>query len=598
MTRKSTRKSTRSADPPADRPPVAAGPPLVPVPEQYARDAAAGRVVCSREVQLAARRHLDDLRDGPSRGLRFDPAAAQHVLDFFQFLRHSKGEWAGQTFDLGPWEQFILWVLFGWKRADGFRRFRTAYIEVARKNGKSTLSAGVGFYLFFADGEPGAEVYCAATKKDQASRIFDEAAEMRKKSPSLAKRIVKFRDNMHVAATGSKFEPLGADADTLDGLNVHGAIVDELHAHKTRFVYDVLDTGTAARRQPMMFAITTAGFNRQSVCWHQHDYCEKVLEGIVQDDTVFAYIATLDPKDDWEDPANWVKANPNLGISVKLDDLTRKAEKAKSDPSALNSFLRSHLNQWTQTDTRWMPLDVWQACAAPVAPLAPPIPADPALARAEFLTRAAGRRCFGGLDLSSKVDLTAFALIFPPVEEDPRWYAVPWFWMPEDNVEKRVKQDRVPYDVWIRQGWIETTDGNVIDYDRIRAHIVARRDEFEIEELAFDPWSATQLAGQLQADGILMVEHRQGFASMSGPTKELMTYALGRKLAHLGNPVLAWMASNMVVATDPAGNIKPNKEKASEKIDGLVALIMALGRALPKMESGGSVYDSQGLTTL
>lgn len=573
-------------------------PPTLPVPEQYARDAAEGRLVCSREVRLAARRHLDDLRDGAARGLYFDTAAAQHALDFFQFLRHSKGEWAGQTFELSAWQQFIVWVLFGWKRRDGTRRFRTAYVEVARKNGKSTMVAGVGLYLFFADGEPGAEVYCAATKKDQARIVYSEAERMRAASPSLAKRITKFRDNMNVPATASKFEPLGSDEDTLDGLNVHAAIVDELHAHKTRFVYDVLDTGTAARRQPMMFAITTAGFNRQSVCWNQREYCEKVLDGIVQDDTIFAYIATLDPDDDWEDAANWIKANPNLGVSVKVDDLQRKAEKAKNDPSALNSFLRLHLNKWTQTDTRWMPADAWSSCSGSV-PLGPLIAADPARARADLLERAAdGRACFGALDLSSKDDLTAFVLLFPPVEDDPRWYAVPWFWLPEENVDKRVKQGRVPYDVWIRDGWIEATEGNVVDYAVIRAHVLASRDRYAIEEIAFDPWNATQLATELQNEGLLMVEHRQGFASMSGPTKELMALVLGRKLAHLGNPVLTWMAANMVVKTDPAGNIKPNKEKAPEKIDGIVALIMALGRAQKKPNAGPALWENEGLLTL
>jgi phage terminase large subunit-like protein len=572
----------------------------VPVAEQYARDAAEGYIVCSREVQLAARRHLNDLTQGVKRGLYFDPNSAQRAIDFFKlFLHHSKGEWAGQKFALAPWEEFILWCLFGWKRTDGTRRFRTAHVEVARKNGKSTLVAGVGLYLFFADGEPGAEVYCAATKKDQARIVFSEAVRMRAASPSLAKRITKVRDNMSVATTASKFEPLGSDEDTLDGLNVHAAIVDELHAHKTRFVWDVLDTATAARRQPLMFAITTAGFNRQSVCWLQHEYCEKVLEGIHSDDTLFVYIATLDPDDDWEDESVWQKANPNLGVSVKLDDLRRKAEKAKADPAALNSFLRLHLNRWTQTDTRWMDLDEWADCSAPFAAGAPAIPSDPHAARDELRERLIGRRCFGGLDLSSKVDLTAFVLLFTPTDDDPRYIAIPWFWMPEDNVEKRVKQDRVPYDLWIREHWIETTDGNVVDYDVIRAHIVEQRDDFEIAEIAFDPWNATHLSTQLQDDGLTTVEFRQGFASMSAPTKELMTLVLGRKLAHLGNPVLRWMASNLVVKTDPAGNIKPNKEKSAEKIDGIVALIMALGRAQATSDGdGGSVYDTQELMVI
>jgi phage terminase large subunit-like protein len=414
---------------------------------------------------------------------------------------------------------------------------------------------------------------------------------MRDASPALAKRIAKFRDNMNVPGTASKFEPLGSDEDTLDGLNVHAAIVDELHAHKTRFVWDVLDTATAARRQPLMFAITTAGFNRESVCWKQHEHCEKVLEGVQEDDALIAFIAALDPEDDWEDESLWPKANPNFGISVKADDLARKANKAKADPSALNSFLRLHLNRWTQTDTRWMPLEKWNACSGYPA-------SDPKLIRQHLEPCLAGRRAFAGLDLSSKVDLTAFVLLFPPTEEDARWIALPTFWMPEDNVAERVKNDRVSYDVWIREGFIQATEGNVVDYDQVKAHIVRARDRFAIEEIAFDPWNATQLATQLQGEGLTMVEYREGFGSMSGPTKELMTLVLGKKLAHLGNPVLRWMASNLVVKTDEAGNIKPNKEKSIEKIDGIVALIMALGRAQASPSDSGSVYDTQGLLTL
>jgi phage terminase large subunit-like protein len=563
----------------------------LPVAEQYARDAAEGRIVCSKWVRQAARRHLHDLANGARRGLRFDREAAEHAIQFFVFLHHSKGEWAGQVFQLEPWQQFILWCLFGWLRADGTRRFRTAYVEVARKNGKSTLVAGVGLYLFFADGEPGAEVYCAATKKDQARIVFSEAVRMRTASPSLAKRIVKFRDNMNVPTTNSKFEPLGSDEDTLDGLNVHAAIVDELHAHKTRFVWDVLDTGTAARRQPLMFAITTAGFNRQSVCWKQHEYAEKVLDGILDDDTLFAFIAALDADDDWEDEKNWAKANPNLAVSVKLDDLRRKAHKAKGDPSALNSFLRLHLNRWTETDSRWLLVDDWNACAHTTG--------DPRAARLEAESRLAGRRCFGGLDLSSKIDLTAFALIFPPDDDDPLWTVLPYFFMPADNVQRRVKEDRVDYDVWIRQGFIEETEGNVVDYDFVKVRIAALGDRFHVEEIAFDKWNATQLATQLGGLGFTMTEFGQGYASMSGPTNELKGYILGRKFAHLGNPVLRWMASNLVVQQDAAGNVKPNKEKAPEKIDGIVASIMALGRAIAAGDDDStSVYDSQPLLTL
>jgi phage terminase large subunit-like protein len=560
------------------------------VAERYARDAAEGYLVCSKQVQQAARRHLDDLSAGPRRGLRFDPAAGAHALEFFGFLHHSKGEWAGQRFTLEPWQQFIVWCLFGWKRADGTRRFRTAHVEVARKNGKSTLVAGVGLFLFFADGEPGAEVYCAATKRDQARIVFSEALRMRNSSPSLAKRIVKYHDNMNIPATASKFEPLGSDIDTLDGLNVHAAIVDELHAHKTRFVWDVLDTATASRRQPLMFAITTAGFDRESVCWYQHEYCEKVLDGIQADDSLFAFIAALDDDDEWQDETLWPKANPNLNVSVKLDDLRRKAHKAAGDPSALNSFLRLHLNRWTQTDVRWMPLDAWNACAGFAA-------GDPRELRRNVETSLSGRRCFGGLDLSSNTDLSAFVLIFPPVEDDGRYIALPTFWMPADNVRRRVSEDRLPYDVWIREGFINETPGNVVDYAFIRAYILRARDRFDIEEVAYDPWNALETATRLKDEGLTMVEVKQNFAGLSNATKELMGLVLGKRLAHLGNPVLRWMATNVVINTNEEGFIRPNRKKSREKIDGIVALIMALGRAFAHAPAASGDV-SQGIWVL
>jgi phage terminase large subunit-like protein len=557
--------------------------------EIYAREAAAGRIACSRWVRLAAKRHLRDLEDAPGRGLRFNVEAGQRAIDFFGFLRHSKGEWNGKAFQLEPWQAFIVWSIFGWKRKDGLRRFRSAYVEVPRKNGKSTLCAGIGLYLFFADDEGGAEVYCAATKKDQARIVFEEAVKMRASSPSLAKRIVKNRDNMHTFA-GQKFEPLGADEDTLDGLNIHGYIVDELHAHKSRGLLDVLDTATGARRQPLGFKITTAGFNRESICWKEHEYGTRILEQVIEDDSTFVYIACLDDGDDWELEKNWQKANPNYDISVKVDDLRRKALKAAQEPTALNSFLRLHLNQWTQQETRWMPLDKWNACVGESL-----AGVDAKVLREQMAEKLAGRRCFGGLDLSSKIDLTAWVLLFPPSEDDPRWIVLPRFWIPDENVLERVKKDRVQYDVWIREGFISTTEGNVVDYDEIRAAIVRDRQRYDLVECAFDPWNATQLAVDLGKDAVKAVEFRQGYASMSGPTNELMALVVGRKLAHLANPVLRWQAGNLVVKQDEAGNVKPDKAKSSEKIDGIVGLVMALGRAIATPAKGRSIYETRGI---
>jgi phage terminase large subunit-like protein len=299
-------------------------------------------------VRLACERHLDDLAEGAGRGLRFDLAAARHAIEFFGFLRHSKGEWAGQTFELAPWQAFIVGALFGWKRNDGLRRFRTAYCAVPRKNGKSSIAAGIGLYLLVADREQGAEVYSAATSRDQARIVFDEAKRMVASSPALRRRVDMLINNLHVAPTNSRFMPLSSDSSTMDGLNVHGAIIDELHAHKTRNVVDVLETATGARRQPLLFEITTAGYDRHSICFEHHDYSLKVLQGIVRDDAWFAVIAGAEEGDDWTDPEVWRKANPNLGRSVKEDDLRRKAEKAIALPGAQNAFRRMHLNEWTE----------------------------------------------------------------------------------------------------------------------------------------------------------------------------------------------------------------------------------------------------------
>jgi phage terminase large subunit-like protein len=566
--------------------------------EVYARMAASGKLVCSKWVRLAAKRHLDDIEEGHKRGLYFDPRAAQDALDFFGFLRHSKGEFAGNEFVLADWQIFIVWSLFGWRRSGGTRRFRSAYVEVARKNGKSTLCAGIGLYLFFADGEPGAEVYCAATKRDQARIVFQEAARMRDASPGLSKRIKKFRDNMHIEGTASKFEPLGSDEDTLDGLNIHGAIVDELHKHKTRAVLDVLDTATGARRQPVVFKITTAGYDRESVCWKEHEYACRVLEGLNQDDTCFSFIAGLDEGDDWEDEENWPKANPNLNVSVKLDDLRRKANKAKQEPSSLNAFLRLHLNVWTNQENAAILIEEWNACVG--FSLAGK---DVKILRAETEKRLEGRRCYIGVDLSSTEDVTASVKLFPPVEEAEPWIVIPHFWLPEDNLHKKITQWRQPFDVWEREGFLLSTDGNVIDYDAVKAQVLKDCERYQVVEIAFDPWNATQFSNDLQSAGVpieRLVKYAQTISMFAEPTKRLLEeFIPTRKIAHLGNPVLRWMASNLIVKEDNNGNKRPVKKTGRGKIDGIVALLMALGRVIANPEAAGrSVYEERGVLTL
>lgn len=543
--------------------------------ETYCADVLDGRVVACVWVRKAVERHLDDLRTGRQRGLYFDEAAGAHAVQFFTFLKHSKGEWAGTPVHLEPWQQFVTWVMFGWRRSDGTRRFRKVYVEVPRKNGKSTWASGVGLYLFDADSEPGAEVYTAATKRDQARITHSEATRMVKASPFLRKRIRVFKDNLHIPGTASKFEPLGRDADSMDGLNIHAAIIDELHAHKTRDVVDVIDTATGSRRQPMIVEITTAGFNRHSVCYEEREYTTKLLNGTEKDDSFFGVIFTIDEGDDWRDETTWAKANPNLGVSVKLSDLQGKARKAAVMPSALNSFLRLHLNVWTQAETKWIDADRWRACAGHVD--------------ANGLR---GRRCYGGLDLSRTTDITALVWVFPPEASDEPYQVLCRFFVPEDAMHERSRKDGVQYESWVRQGLITATPGAVIDYDFVYAQIDEDAQAFDVGDIAFDRWGAAQVYQEIEEKGLTMVQMGQGFASMSAPTKELEKLILSQRLAHGGNPVLAWMADNLVAREDPAGNIKPDKERSTERIDGMVALIMAIDRAT-RHEDHRSVYEER-----
>ena len=559
--------------------------------EQYVTDVLSGKIIACQWVLLACQRHVNDLQNGADRGLTFDQDAANKVIAFCGLLKQSKGEWAGRPLTLEPWQQFIIASIFGWKRADGTRRFRTAILEVARKNGKSTLAAAVGLYMLVADGEPGAEIYSAATKREQAQITHSEATRMAKATPQVMHIVRIFKDNIFIENTASKFIPLGADSDTMDGLNVQGAIVDEIHAHKTRDTWDLLETATGSRRQPLMFGISTAGNDRQSLFFGQHDYTQKILSGVIENDRWFGIIYTLDEgdkssgiePDDWEDESLWVKANPNLGVSKKLDNMQGLAAEAKDVPSKLNAFQRLHLDIWTDVETIWLPVKHWKQCdgAAPAEGLA-------------------GRTCYGGLDLSDTTDITAFVLVFPPQKESEAYQVLCRFWLPDESMKERVKRDRVPYDVWVREGLIAVTPGNVIDYEFVLAQIDEDMQAYDLKEIAFDRWGASRIQTQLQELGgeEFMVQFGQGFASMSAPFKELEKLILSHRIAYGNNPVLNWMAHNVVATQDPANNIKPDKAKSRERIDGMVALIMALDRATRHTDDGDSVYETRGITFL
>jgi phage terminase large subunit-like protein len=507
----------------------------------------------------------------------FDTRAASQAVRFFEkLLVHSKGEWAGQPFVLQDWQRDdIIKPLFGWKRADGTRRYRQAYIEIPRKNGKSTICAGLALYLLFADDEPGAEVFCAAADREQARIVFDQAKSMVESSPALTKYSEVFRSSITVPKSASSYRVLSADAYTKHGLNAHGIIFDELHAQPNRDLWDVLNTSTGARRQPLMIMITTAGYDRESICWEQHEYATRVLGGMIEDDSYFAYIAAAEPDDDWTDPVVWAKANPGLGVTIKLDYLEAECRRAQNSPAYQNTFRRLHLNQWTSQDERWLDMTAWDACDAALPDLH-------------------GRECFAGLDLASTTDIAALTLVFPPLEDEP-YYALPFFWIPQDNMLERERRDRVPYRAWVRDGLMQATPGNVIDYDSIVATLFDLGQSYNLREIAFDRWGATLISQQLTDMGFEMVQFGQGYASMSAPTKELHKMILGQEIAHGGHRVLRWMADNVVVRQDPAGNLKMDKSRSREKIDGMVALVMALDRAT---RYAPSVYDSRGLFTL
>jgi phage terminase large subunit-like protein len=550
--------------------------------EGYVEEVLAGRRAVGRWARLAVERHARDLEEGEGRGLWFDRRAAQMGGVFFErALKHSKGEWAGRPVVLEGWQRFLVGQLLGWKREDGSRRFRTGYVEVPRKNGKTLLAAGLGLFLMAADGEAGAEVYSAATTREQARLSHGEAVRMVKQSQLLRRELRLFRDNIHSEASFSKFEPLSSDHGTLDGLNVHGAICDELHAWPRRELWDVLETATSARRQPLMVAITTAGYDRQSLCWQMHEYAGKVLDQLVEDDSFFGMIYGIDEGDDWEDEANWWKANPNLGVSKSIDDLRRLAGRAREMPAQLNAFLRLHLDVWTQSETRWMRPEAWGACDLGAVD-------EAALA---------GRVCYGGLDLSTTTDIAALVWVFPPEREGEVFVILPRFWVPEENIVLRSRNDRVPYEAWERAGLITPTPGNVVDYAFILAQMAEDVGRFSVQEIAFDRWGATKLVTEMVDRGWTVVEFGQGFASMSAPMKELEKLVLSRQLSHGGNRVLAWMADNVVASMDPAGNIKPDKARSREKIDGIVAGIMALDRALRKRVRR-SVYEERGVVVL
>lgn len=516
----------------------------------------------------------------------YDKSSADYAVAFVEALSHTKGTWAGKPFELIDWQERIIRDVFGTLKPNGYRQFNTAYVEIPKKMGKSELAAAVALLLTCGDNEERAEVYGCAADRNQASIVFNVAADMVRMCPALSKR-VKILDSMKrliYQPTGSIYQVLSADVGNKHGFNTHGVVFDELHTQPNRKLYDVMTKGSGdARMQPLYFLITTAGDNQNSICWEVHQKALDIINGRKSDPTFYPVIYGADPEDDWTDPKIWKKANPSLGITVSMDKVKAAFESARQNPAEENSFRQLRLNQWVKQAVRWMPMDKWDACAFAV---------DPEVLR--------GRVCYGGLDLSSSTDITAFVLVFPPEDEADKYTVLPFFWIPEDNIDLRVRRDHVNYDVWKKQGFLQTTEGNVVHYGFIESFIEELGTKYNIREIAFDRWGAVQMTQNLENLGFTVVPFGQGFKDMSPPTKELMKLTLEQKIAHGGHPVLRWMMDNIFVRTDPAGNIKADKEKSTEKIDGAVATIMALDRAIRcgNGSGGESVYNERGLLIL
>ena len=546
--------------------------------EQYAQQVFNGEVLVCEYVTLAIKRYYNDLENALDKGWYFDRKAAQRAISFIEKLKHTKGKWAGQRFKLEPWQQFILWNIFGWMKADGTRRFRYVYVEIARKNGKTALSAGIGLYMLFADGEARPEVYSAATVKDQARICFSDAVEIVKKT-DLKNYLSPYRNSIVYELKGGTMKPLSSDYGTHDGLNPSCGIIDEFHAHKGSGMFDVIKSAFGARRQPLMFIITTAGFNKNGACYAYRSNVIKVLQGINEDDSLFGIIYTLDRKEEWDNPKMWIKSNPNLGVSVFPEYLSDQVNDAKNRPEAVRNVMTKNVNLWVDAEKTWILDDMWQKCIGTTD--------------RESLR---GCQCWGGLDLSNVSDITAFVLLF---HENDHFQLLPFFWIPEEKMLEKIRKENINYDKWVQQGYVKVTAGNILDYDFVKADILQIVEEFDLQSTAYDRWNASQTIIDLQNEGMECSPFGQGYGSMGAPTKEFEKIVLTQKLEHFGNPVLRWMMSSTVVKTDPAGNIKPDKEKSVQKIDGIVASIMALGEWMTaQSEEDNNPYNQRGMLSL
>lgn len=511
----------------------------------------------------------------------YDKKKADRAVTFIENLCHTKGKWAGTPFWLLPWQEQLIRDIFGIVKPDGNRQFRTAFVEICKKVGKSELAAAVALYLLYADNEPSAEVYGSAADRQQASIVFDVAKQMVEMSPALMKRSKLMGATKRIVNYGNAgyYQVLSAEVGGKHGFSVSGLVFDEIHTQPNRQLYDVLTKGSSdARQNPLHFIITTAGNDRHSIAFELHTKAVDILEGRRVDPTFYPVVYGLKDDEDWEDEANWYKVNPSLGYTVDIERLRDAYREAKQNPADEITFKWLRMNMWVSSTTAWIPDAIYMRGNEPID-----------------MDALEGRDCYAGLDLSSTGDITALVLMFPPRDMDEKYIVLPFFWVPEDTIPRRVKANSVPYDVWEKQGHILATEGNVIHYDFIEKFIYDLAEKYHILEIAVDRWNATQMIQNLEGEGFTIVPFGQGFSSMSAPTKEFYRLLMEGQIIHGGHPVLRWMAGNVVIDTDPAGNIKVTKAKSKEKIDGIVAAIMALDRCIRQEGQGGSVYDERGL---
>ncbi len=579
----------------------------------YAAAVISGEIITGRLVRLACERHLRDLKDGYKRGFHFDEEKANHAIGFFpQFLRHNEGEYADKPFELSPHQTFIVGSLYGWIKANGYRRFRHCYWEEGKGGGKTPTASGCGIYGLTMDGEEGAEIYCGAVTRDQAGIAFRDCKHMAEKS-TFADRLDITEHNIAYAATNSFIRPVSSEARSLDGKRVFMALIDEEHEHPSPIVIDKLTAGNKGRTQPLNIRTTNSGYDRTSVCWYEHEYSREVLEQIRDDDDWFSYICQLDtckkclaegktsPQDEcnacdhyWEEK-NWVKSNPNIGKSITWEYLRSEVAKARAMPTKALTVKRLNFCIWTESKSHWLNMDDWDAC----------------LYRGR-LEELKGRRCYAGLDLADSNDTASLVLIFPPLEDDEPYLLLPFIWIPE-NMKSRTGQDRERFKLWVSQGAMISTPGDVIDYRYIMTTIGQCRLDYDLKVLAFDRWGASKIVTDLCDDyGFTLDEKEaeryskpwlvrmgQGFASMSAPTKEFAKLVSEKKIAHFGNPAFRWQIGNVVIEQDGAGNQKIDKGKSTDKVDSPVAGVIGLEAAICNAnQTGGSVYDQRDVRTL